>query len=114
LRSSDQKGPYDIYHLPQIIKKGALAQEPYEDRAGDMAVAVCQGGSESYILAEEWRSCKDHKDCTAENQRDLRKLAEGWGCQVSEKSSHSKAWSLDERQDWTKESCSFIVTNLQF
>jgi hypothetical protein len=114
LHSSDRKGPYDIYHRPDIIKKGPLAQEPYEDRAGDMAVAVCSGMTENYVLTEEWRSCKDRKDCTAEDQRVIRKLADDWSCQVSEKSAHSKSWNLEDRQDWTKDSCSFIATNLEF
>lgn len=114
LHSADIKGPYDLYHKPEIVKKGAFAQEPYEDRAGDFAVAVCSGGPENYVLTEEMRSCKDRKDCTAENQRDLRKLAEDWGCQVSERSGHSEAWKLEDRQDWNKDTCSFITTNLSF
>lgn len=114
LKSSDRKGPYDIFHKPEITKKGALAREPYEDKAGDIAVAVCAAGSESYLMTEEWRGCKDSKDCTIENQRDLKKMAEEWGCQVSEKAGHSESWKLEDRQDWTKESCSLIATSLTF
>lgn len=114
LHSPDTKGPYDIFHKPEIVKKGALAAEPFEDKAGDIAVAVCAGGSETYVMTEEWRSCAKKKDCTKENQRDLRKLAEDWGCKVSERSGHSESWKLEDRQDWTKESCSFIATQLTF
>lgn len=112
LHLADVKGPYDVFHKPEIVQKGPLAQEPFEDKAGDFAVAVCAAGAENYVVTEEWRSCKDRKDCTAENQRDLRKLAEDWGCQVAERSSHSESFKLEDRQDWTKDSCSFIVSNL--
>ena len=81
VHAAEQHGPLDIYHRPDIVKKGPLAQEPYEDKAGDFAVAVCPGTSESYLVSEEWTSCKNHKDCTAENQRDLRKLAGKLGLQ---------------------------------
>ncbi|MEW6057267.1 MAG: hypothetical protein AB1540_11715 [Bdellovibrionota bacterium] len=114
LKSSQIKGPYEIFKRPEIVKKGPLAAEPYEDRSGEIAIAVCPGGSESYILVEEWQGCKDRKDCTEKDQRDLRRVAEDWACQVSEKSGRSKSWKLEERQDWTKESCSFIATNLIF
>lgn len=112
LKSSEIHGPYDVFHEPKIVEKGVMAQEPYEDKAGDMAVAVCAGGSENYIVTEEWTHCQGQKDCTVENQRDLRKLAEEWGCQVSERSSHSLSWKLEDRQDWTKDSCSLITTQL--
>lgn len=112
LHSAETKGPLDIYHRPSIEKKGRFAQEPYEDKSGDIAVAVCDGGSENFVLTEEWTHCKNNKDCTKENQKDLRKLAEGWGCQVSESSGHSESWNLENRQDWTKESCSAISTKL--
>lgn len=115
LISSERKGPYDIFHKPNIIKKSRMAQEPFEDRAGDMAVAVCAGGSENYIVTEEWRSCEGQnaeKNCTAVNQRELREIAESWACQVSEKSERSKSWKLEDRQDWNKESCSLIVSSL--
>lgn len=114
LRSSEARGPYEVFHKPNIAKKGSMATEPFEDRAGDIAVAACPATSEQYLLVEEWRSCKDRKDCTAENQKELRALAEQWGCQVSERSAHSESWKLENRQDWTKESCSFIATNLSF
>lgn len=114
LRSSEPRGPYEIFRKPVIVKKGALAAEPYEDRAGDIAVAVCPAASEQFILVEEWTSCKGRKDCTKENQKELRALVEQWGCTVSEKSAHSESWKLEDRQDWTKESCSFIATNLIF
>lgn len=114
LHSSEIKGPYDIFHRPEIVKKGAMAQEPYADEAGDIAVAVCGGTSENYIVTEEWRGCKNRKDCTAQNQNDLRRLSEDWGCQLSERTSHSESWKLEDRQDWTKESCSFIATSLIF
>jgi len=116
LRSSETKGPYDVFHKPSIVKKGSLAREPYEDQGGDIGVAVCGGGSESYIISEELRSCTYRnapKDCTKENQQELRKIAEELGCQVEEKAGHSRAWNLEDRQDWTRESCSFIATNLQ-
>jgi len=115
LLSAERKGPYDIFHKPNIVKKGRLAQEPFEDRAGDLAVAVCAGGSENYIVTEEWRSCEGSnadKNCTAVNQRELREIAESWACQVSEKSERSKSWKLEDRQDWNKESCSLIVSSL--
>ncbi|MBI3557037.1 MAG: hypothetical protein HY074_12300 [Deltaproteobacteria bacterium] len=111
---AEVKGPYDVFHRPDIIKKGALAVEPYEDRAGDIAVAVCSGGAANYLLTEEWTGCKDRKDCTIENQKDVRKLAEDWGCRVSERAGHSERWKLEDRQDWTKETCSAISTNLTF
>lgn len=114
VRSSEPRGPYEIFHKADIVKKGKLAAEPYEDRAGDIAVAVCPAAAEQFILVEEWTSCKGRKDCTKENQKELRALAEQWGCQVSEKSAHSESWKLEDRQDWTKESCSFIATNLIF
>jgi hypothetical protein len=114
LHASDHKGPYDIFHKPEIATKGPLAAERYEDRAGDIAVAVCGGSGESYLMTEEWRGCKDKKDCTAENQRDVKRLAEEWGCQVSEKAGHSESWKLEERQDWTKDSCALIATSITF
>lgn len=115
LRSSESRGPYDVLHKPNIVKKGALAQEPYEDRAGDIGVAVCGGGSESYIIAEELRSCDYRnapKDCTKESQEELRKIAEELGCKVEEKAGRSRAWDLEDRQDWTRETCAFIANNL--
>lgn len=114
LRSSEPRGPYEIFHKPEIMKKGSMSSEPFEDRAGDIAVAACPASSEQFLLVEEWKNCKDRKDCTAENQKELRALAEQYGCQVSERSAHSESWKLEDRQDWTKESCSFIATNLTF
>jgi hypothetical protein len=112
--SAETKGPLDIYHKPEIEKKGPLAQEPYEDKAGDFAVALCTSNKGTFLVAEEWTACKDRKDCTAQDQRDLRKLAEGWGCQVTERSGHSEGWKLDERQDWVADSCASIVSQLTF
>lgn len=114
LRASEKKGPYAIFRKPEIVEKGKLATEKHEDRAGDIAVAVCPAASEQYVLVEEWKGCEGRKDCTKENQKELRALAEQWGCQVSERSGHSKSWKLEDRQDWTTDSCSFIVTNLTF
>lgn len=114
LRSSDPKGPYEIFHKSEIVAKSKMSSEPFEDRAGEIAVAVCPASSEQYVVIEEWKGCDGRKDCTAENQKELRALAVQWGCQVSERSGHSESWKLEDRQDWTKESCSFIATNLTF
>ena len=111
---ADVKGPYDVFHHANIIKKGPLATEPYEDRAGDIAVAVCAGPADNYLVTEEWTSCPDRKDCTIENQKELKKLAEDWGCRVSERAGHSESWKLEDRQDWTRESCSSIASKLTF
>ena len=114
LHSSEIQGPYDVFHKPEIVQKGKLAVEKFEDRSGDIAVAVCGAGSENYLLTEEWTHCKDRKDCTAENQAEVRKLAEDWGCQVNERSGHSESWKLESHQDWNKESCTFIISKLTF
>ena len=114
LRSVESKGPYVIFRKPKIVEKSKFATEKYEDVAGDIAVAVCPASSEQYLVVEEWKSCEKVKDCTKENQKELRVIAEQWGCQVSERSGHSESWKLEDRQDWTTESCSFIATNLIF
>lgn len=114
LHSSDVRGPYDVFRKPEIIKKGVLAQEPYEDKSGQIAVAICAGDAEHYLITEEWQGCDGRKDCTAENQRDVRRMAETWGCQVAERSGHSESWKLENRQDWTEESCRRIADSLSF
>ena len=115
LRASDPKGPYDLFRKPDIAKRDKLfASEPYEDRAGEIAVATCVKGGESFLVAEEWKGCEGKKDCTEGNRQELKAVAESWGCRVQGHAGHSRSWEIEDRQDWTRESCAQIVSNLAF
>jgi hypothetical protein len=116
LRSSERAGPYDVFHKPDLFKKGFLSTEPYEERAGNIGVAVCSSSPTSYVVAEELKSCdatQADRDCTRKNQMELKAVAESWGCKnIEVDSSHSRVWKLESRQDWTKESCAEISKTL--
>jgi hypothetical protein len=120
-RNVDRKGPYSVFHKPNIVKKGPMAVDPYENQSGELAVAVCNPRSQlsaalkertTLVLTEEWLSCKNKKDCTEQDQKFIKKLAENWKCQVQERSGHSQSWKLEERQDWTADTCQQITTQL--
>jgi hypothetical protein len=115
---ADPKGVYDLFHKPEIMRKSALSQEAYVDKAGDIAVGVCAPQKElQYVLVEEWvndglSSCKD-KGCTMGNQKEVKALLESWGCAVEERTGTSSRWSLEDRQDWNNETCPSIVEGLE-
>lgn len=99
----------DYFHRPKILKKGLLAQEPYEDADGNFVLSVCNS---QYVMTEESKSCVNKKDCTAQQQLDVKKILEKFGCSVNQVGFHSLSWNLHERQDWSSESCAQIVQEL--
>lgn len=114
LKKSEAKGIVDLFKRPKIEKLSFLSPEPYQDSSGEIGVAVCSGGDKTYILAEEMDGCLQ-KNCTKEDQHDLKRIVQKYQCEhIEAASSRSLSWEIYYRQDWTRESCRSIAENLKF
>ncbi|GEM_PF-1737682 len=109
LQFSEKKGAAAIFHRPRIEKSGMFASEPYIDRSGEIAVAVCTPAR--IVAVSESRSCARTSECTAGDQKEVGRALESLGCKITAGTDRTPSWELETRSDWNDESCGRLVAD---